>query len=234
MPAYTTFNGARYSLQPDGSWRWAPEQTNAGTMRYGAASHPTILAGTQQAEALQQSITGGGGNAENIMLGLQGAAGVNQLQNNLDTEQLTQMEQQYNEIPETLNNLYSNAAKRGGTYANTNEFNVGLQSEVKQGTRGAQAALGSRMAAVMQRLGRPLPPHLQQYASGGTDSNNVDNAAVEPTNNVGDADNTSSYQQQTRDGEISAADTQNAVTKVADPTKAKLAAVKAAATEETK
>ncbi len=146
-----------------------------------------------------------------------------------DEGQLSALEKEYEGIPDRLRELYTNAAQRGGTYAQTNEFRVGMQGEVNQGTRGAQAALGTRMAALYEQLGRPVPANIAQYTQKAPDVNGVGSNAE--TNLVGDNDNTSSYQQQTRPvtGQLSSADQQNAVAKTSDPEKARLAAIKAAA-----
>jgi hypothetical protein len=138
-----------------------------------------------------------------------------------DEQSIADMEKEYQGIPDSLNSLYTNAAKRAGTYSGTGEFSAGLKSEVAQGTRGAQAALGSRLHALYSRLGKPVPQHLEQYGAGSAEqtvNNNVDGTVTE-TGGVGDAATTSSESSV----ETSApADDQNAVAKVAEPTDAEL------------
>ncbi len=174
------------------------------------------------------SATGGGlvGSGSTLTLQQLGNIGnVQEGQRLADEGSLTDMQKEYEGIPDSLMNLYTTAAKRGGTYANTGEFNTGLKSEVAQGTRGAQAALGARMAAVYKRLGKPMPTHLQQYENA-PDANKVDNAVeAPPTESAPDSSAPS-------EGATASADQQNAITKTSTTSQTdlqkKLAAMKAA------
>ena len=137
-----------------------------------------------------------------------------------DEQELTELQRSYDGIPDQLRSLYSNAARKAGTSSDTTEFKAGLESETQQGTRGAQAALGGRLTALYQRLGKPLPEGMGGQA--------WDPSAAQATNSV---DNTvdNSTTASTEGGAAPApepdapeapATTQNAVAKVASPTTA--------------
>ena len=144
----------------------------------------------------------------------------NEINRTRDEQELTSLQGDYDAIPDRLRSLYSNAAKKAGTASDTTEFKAGLESETQQGTRGAQAALGGRLTALYQRLGRPLPEGMGGQA--------WDPSAAQATNSV---DNTvdNSTTASTEGGAAPApepdapeapATTQNAVAKVASPTTA--------------
>lgn len=59
----------------------------------------------------------------------------------------------YEGIETNIRDTYTNAAKKAGTYANTSEFNSGLQSEIQAGVRGARANAVARINAMRKAMG---------------------------------------------------------------------------------
>ena len=59
----------------------------------------------------------------------------------------------YGKIEGNIRDSYTNAAKKAGTYANTNEFNSGLNSEIQAGVRGARVDAVNRIHALQRAAG---------------------------------------------------------------------------------
>lgn len=59
----------------------------------------------------------------------------------------------YGNIETNVRSSYTDAAKKAGTYANTNEFNSGLNSEVQSGIRGARVNAVARINAMRKAMG---------------------------------------------------------------------------------
>lgn len=174
--------------------------------------------------ALQQRI-GGGANVgamspqelARLTGGIQSQDALNRTR---DEQELTSLQKDFDAIPDNLRTLYSNAAKKAGTASGTAEFNAGLESEVQQGTRGAQAAMGGRLAALYQRLGRPMPTGLEQWKPGDAQATNKVDNAVDNTIGTVDADKgqATADTSATESPETSApADSQNAITQASAP-----------------
>ena len=154
--------------------------------------------------------------------GLTAAQMANMTNNRLSQEQLERsaaekeygdLEQEYTVIPERLRELYSAAAKKGGTYSDTGEFKAGLDSEVGQGTRGAQAILQQRLSALRSKLGMPAQAGDNPGSGLMTASNKVgDSTTSAPASSDSSAPATSDAPQ-TATSSTTAADSQNAVSK---------------------
>lgn len=67
--------------------------------------------------------------------------------------QLADSEKEYHGLPSSLLKQYTENARRAGTFANTDEFNTGLQSDVQGGLRGARISQAARINALRTRLG---------------------------------------------------------------------------------
>ncbi len=59
----------------------------------------------------------------------------------------------YEGIPASIRNQYTASAKRAGTYADTGEFNSGLNSEVNAGVRGARVNAVARINSLRKIMG---------------------------------------------------------------------------------
>lgn len=59
----------------------------------------------------------------------------------------------YGNIETDIRDQYTNAAKKAGTYADTNEFKSGLNSEVQSGVRGARVDAVKRINALRKAMG---------------------------------------------------------------------------------
>lgn len=68
-------------------------------------------------------------------------------------QDLDQAMKDYGNIETNVRNSYTDAAKKAGTYANTNEFNSGLNSEIQGGVRGARVEAVSRINALRKAAG---------------------------------------------------------------------------------
>ena len=208
-------------LPPGFTWgvRTVGDHTQRGTPQiYDSMGNPLPWL-TSPASLWDQynSATSGSGLAQGTPLSLQqlgGIANAQEGQRLSDEASINDIQKEYDAVPDSLNSLYTNAAKRAGTYSQTGEFNAGLRSEVNQGTRGAQAALGSRLHALYTRLGRPMPQHLEQYGAGSqeqTVDNGVD-GTVSETGGVGDS--SSATQTETTPETAAPAEEQNAISSV--------------------
>lgn len=168
----------------------------------------------------QQQYAGGGGQLTpsqlaNLTANRLGEAEMNKIR---DEQELTELQGTYDKIPDQLNTLYTNAAKKAGTFSGTQEFTAGLDSEVKQGTRGAQAALGSRLSALYSKLGRPAPSGLEMWKPGDAQATNTVNNTTDATLTPA-ADAGAPAAEPEASPEVEApATTQNAVAKVGDTT----------------
>lgn len=101
--------------------------------------------------------TGGGGYAAGTPLTLQQLSNLGtaqQYEAGANERLLTDLEKEYSEVPNFLKQNYANAARGAGTFSNTQEFQVGLDSDVQAGARGARAGLSERINALRRSLGR--------------------------------------------------------------------------------
>lgn len=92
----------------------------------------------------------------------------------------------YQNIPTAIRDQYTAASKKAGTFANTNEFNSGLNSEVNAGVRGARVNAVARINAIKKSLGQAedfKPEGYDQTQANATQDNLANNPAkdVEPT-----------------------------------------------------
>ena len=101
--------------------------------------------------------TAGSGAAPGTTLTLQQLSSIGNLEEGTrvaNEQALSSLEGEYAGIPDALRNSYGNAARRAGTWGNTDEFAAGLESEVRGGTRGARTLLHGRINALRSALGR--------------------------------------------------------------------------------
>ncbi len=107
--------------------------------------------------SMLQGATGGGAGMlsgaqlQNLSTNLANDA---QLGRTRDEAGLLELEKEYADTPAKLRTEYGNMAKKAGTYAGTREFQVGLDSDVKAGARGARFGLSQRINALRRSLGR--------------------------------------------------------------------------------
>lgn len=81
-----------------------------------------------------------------------GAKFLGRLANKERQAQLDATMKEYEALPTTINDAYTNSAKTAGTFANTPEFMAGLQSEVDAGVRGARVAEAARINALRKAM----------------------------------------------------------------------------------
>ncbi len=93
-----------------------------------------------------------------------------QYQGIADNSLLTSLEKEYADTPNLLRSEYGNRARAAGTYGDTKEFKVGLESDVKAGAKGARFGLTNRINALRKALGKEeFTPGPDEIADPGAD-----------------------------------------------------------------
>lgn len=155
---FFSFNGMNF--RKDHTGKWVPYMTQSTNTVGGVDSSKTAMA-----EAYANMLNQGGPEAllNGGIGGLSGRDALNYTQNRMneadfarrdDEADLTALEKEYSDVPGQLKTMYADRARAAGTYADTNEFQRGLSSDVQAGARGAQALLSGRINALRSKLGR--------------------------------------------------------------------------------
>jgi hypothetical protein len=157
---FFSFNGMNF--RKDHTGKWIPYSTQS-TNTVGGVNQAQSDMANAYANILNQ------GGPEALMQmgggvgGMSGRDVLNYSQNRMNEEDfarrddeadLTALEKEFSDVPGQLKTMYADRARAAGTYADTNEFQRGLSSDVQAGARGAQALLSGRINALRSKLGK--------------------------------------------------------------------------------
>lgn len=154
---FFNYNGINFQRGGDGQWRPISLNQNAPkTLLERARAYANIMNTNGAGPEALLSMGGGtnGLSAKDLLTYSQNRMGEADFTRIDDEADLAALEKDFSDIPNQLKGMYADKARAAGTYAETNEFRRGLDSDVQAGARGAQALLSGRINALRTKLGR--------------------------------------------------------------------------------